>query len=519
MLRRYTASADNTIVSAYELNLETRATGANAGRSDILETFSIYGRESTSSQELSRILIKFPVNQISSDRTAGTVPASGSVSFYLKMYNAPTSKTTGRDFKIVVQPISQSWQEGDGLDLEGYKDLTYDNTGSNWVSASDTKAWSNVGGDYLEDRVEVQNFPNGLENLEINVTNIVEDWIKGTAGSKYANYGFGVRLSASYEGSSSAELVTEDSNVVLNTGGATKSYYTKRFFSRTTQYYCYKPVIEARWDSATRDDRGNFFFSSSRAPAADNLNTIYFYNIIRGRLVNLPGIGEGELCVSVFSGSSTNTGPSGSALTLVNASNVSKTSITGGYVSTGIYSCSFAMPSSSNSTLYDVWFAPDASVADATSTTEQYFTGAISPMSIDSGPSTKQGPYRLTITNLQPKYIKNDIVRLNVFIREKDWKPTIYTVANAKAETQSIISASYRVYRLLDGFDAIAYGTGSDNHTGLSYDISGNYFDLDMRLLEPGYAYGLKFAFYDERNLSWNEQPHSFKFRVEDYEY
>ena len=40
-----------------------------------------------------------------------------------------------------------------------------------------------------------------------------------------------------------------------------------------------------------------------------------------------------------------------------------------------------------------------------------------------------------------------------------------------------------------------------------------------MSLLESGYAYGLKFAFYDDRNASWQEQQEVFKFRVEDYEY
>ena len=122
MLRRYTASADNTIVSAYQLNLQTRGTGANTGRADILETFSIYGRQSTSSQELSRILVKFPVDKIKNDRTAGKVPASGSVNFYLKLYNAPSSKTVPRNYKLLVKAISRDWEEGDGLDLEGYKD-------------------------------------------------------------------------------------------------------------------------------------------------------------------------------------------------------------------------------------------------------------------------------------------------------------------------------------------------------------------------------------------------------------
>ena len=53
----------------------------------------------------------------------------------------------------------------------------------------------------------------------------------------------------------------------------------KRFFGRGSEYFFKRPVIEARWDDTVKDDRGNFYFSSSRAPAADNLNTIYFYNI------------------------------------------------------------------------------------------------------------------------------------------------------------------------------------------------------------------------------------------------
>jgi len=53
----------------------------------------------------------------------------------------------------------------------------------------------------------------------------------------------------------------------------------------------------------------------------------------------------------------------------------------------------------------------------------------------------------------------------------------------------------------------------------MSYDISGNYFDFDMSLLEPGYTYAFKFAFYENGIKSWLEQSDTFKFRVEDYEY
>ena len=42
MIRRYSASADNTIVNSFKPDLITRATGANCGLADVLEVYSIY---------------------------------------------------------------------------------------------------------------------------------------------------------------------------------------------------------------------------------------------------------------------------------------------------------------------------------------------------------------------------------------------------------------------------------------------------------------------------------------------
>ena len=56
-IKRYLASADNTITNAFKENLSTRGTDANMGAADSLEVFSIYGQASTSSVEKSRILV------------------------------------------------------------------------------------------------------------------------------------------------------------------------------------------------------------------------------------------------------------------------------------------------------------------------------------------------------------------------------------------------------------------------------------------------------------------------------
>ena len=168
--RRYKATADNTIANGYQENLATRATGSNMGLADVSEVYSIYGRESTTSSELSRILTTFDVASITSDRTAGIIPASGSVSFYLRLYNAETSNTVPKDFKLVVEAISRAWTEGDGLDLENYKDLGV----SNWISASQGVAWTTAGGDYHATPAFEQTFETGLEDLDLNISELIE---------------------------------------------------------------------------------------------------------------------------------------------------------------------------------------------------------------------------------------------------------------------------------------------------------------------------------------------------------
>ena len=520
-LRRYTGSADNTIVSAYQENLSTRGTGSNMGMADVLETFSIYGRQTPSSslalasQELARILIKFPVNEISSDRSAGTVPASGSVSFYLRFQNAPHSRTVPENYTLIVQAISRSWQEGVGLDLDNYKSTTKGNIGSNWMSASKTVAWTHAGGDYLtasdqwdtsgNPPVYTQDFSTGLEDLEIDITGLVEHWVAGDLG----NHGVGIMLSSSYEGYYKDPT---DGITTNNTGGAQKSYYTKRFFARGTQYFFKRPCIEARWKTAKLDDRGNFYYSSSLAPAADNLNTLFLYNYVRGELKNIPGIGTtGSIMVSLYSGSAKNTTPSGSRLILYDGTYA----ITGGWVETGVYSASIGMTSSVTPipTLYDVWWSGSHSKAG------QLFTGSISPQVLTAQVDTREPVYFINITNLKGKYKRNETARFNLFVRNKYWSPTVYTKASEDVSSTSIISASYRVVRVLDGQEAIAHGTGSDLQTRLSYDISGNYFDLDMKMLEAGYEYAFKFAFYEPELNSWIEQDKAFKFRVIENEY
>ena len=142
-----------------------------------------------------------------------------------------------------------------------------------------------------------------------------------------------------------------------------------------------------------------------------------------------------------------------------------------------------------------------------------YHTGSFKIKPIEASNYNPNSSYVTTIPNLKPIYSKQEDSRFRLFVREKDWSPTIYTKATKGIEGTTIRDAYYRIFRKTDDYEIIPYGTSSDNYTRLSYDTSGSYFDLDMNLLEAGYAYGMTFVY--SSSYGYVEQPEVFKFRVE----
>ena len=192
--------------------------------------------------------------------------------------------------------------------------------------------------------------------------------------------------------------------------------------------------------------------------------------------------------------------------------------VTGSYSSTGIYTASMALTAASTplETVYDVWFQGGDAVTDAAGASVQFHTGSITPTIIDSYETAPSDKYVTNITNLKSVYSPSETARFRVYIREKNWSPTLYNISSREIENYQIESGSYKVFRIIDELDVIPYGTGSDLHTAMSYDLSGNYFDLDLSMLEPDYMYGIKFTYYNNSIGGWSEQPEVFKFRIEE---
>lgn len=643
-IKRFFSNADNTITDAFKASLTTRGTGSNAGQSDILEVFSIFGQSSSGSLERSRALINFNVSKIKEARDAASIPASGSAKFFLRVFNAEHGQTLPRNCKLAVLPVSRSWDEGSGMDMEEYSDEDV----CNWVFASNTKVadvtdikfisttpsaydnryfsvqvlddnvtqdrynfwfdgsgggsapslpgdevevqidqapsntvsnfalrlkaavdgladvnlnasvleedtgdatgatvrltntvvgstsgsiipesvqsnstftmtkvqiggrtrWTNTGGDFHEvGYTSGKNLPHyavdldrGTEDVEINITALVEEWLvaESTVDPDRESYGVMIKLSGSFED-----------------GTLNRSYYTKKFFARGSEFFYKRPCIEARWDSSIRDDRANFYKSSSLATGPENLNTLYMYNYTRRGLSNIPALktdpngadqttGEALLKVRLYPELKKTAKPI--TLPIGGGVGVNNREWANGYLlETGIYSASLAYTGSATK-VYDVW---------SDQSDNQLFTGSAiyikthTPLPY----SNADEEYNASLSNLKPFYRTTDTPTLRVNFKNPGYHPNIYNVVTNKTETEVLYNVYYRVYRIVDEQDVVSFGSGSLPYTKMSYDSSGSFFKLDMSLFESGYMYGIEVA-TDEfgRNITNKDV---FKFRVE----
>lgn len=467
-IKRWVASKDNTITNSFKDNLVTRATGSNLGESDVVEIFSIYAQASDTSLEKSRAILQFPIDSIVTARNEKDIPQSGSVNFILKLSNATHPFTLPEKYTLLVNALSRSWDEGYGLN---YRDSGI----SNWISASSTEAWTTEGGDFYSSPQFSQYFDQGNEDLEIDITSLVEEWIVGDK----ENNGIIIRLSSSQE-------------------DGDRSYYTKKFFARGSEFFFKRPWIEARFDNGIRDNRKNFYSLNPLVPAGQSSNKLYLVNKYKGQLYDIPTVGSGEIYLRLYDNI---TNPLGTPITLSG----SETVVTGGWSSTGIYTASVAVETSLQQ-VYDVWFD--------SSDNPLVYGSAITVKNAATESVFSYDNYVVNIKNLKQTYKTTENAKFNLFIRPSNWNPNSYTSLTNNIENTVIENIFYKIYRVTDRLDVIPYGTGSTNHTRLSYDSEGNFFEMDMSLLEPGYSYSIKFAVKDEDNFYENRE--TFKFRVEE---
>lgn len=433
-------SKDNWITDAHpDGDVTTRATGSNHGRSPALNVFARKADINSASIELARSLVQFDLAPLSGLIFDEQRIPSSSVDYILKMYDMKHDDMVPTSYDLFVYPLSRSWDEGTGIDDDKHRDLGF----SNWLSASSTQGWTISGSDFLTTGYGSgsQHFDLGPEDLEMNITSMVNAWLTGGL----TNNGLVVKFGN-----------PEETN--------TNNYFKKIFHGRESKFVDRIPVVEARWAKVLKDNRDNF--------AYNNDNTLAMYHFVRGELTN-PG--------TVF-------------LRVVDhldalSQSFSQSFNTGQY-ETGILTASINISNTasfSGTVLYDIW---------ETSTGVTLLTGTLMPLVLTGSTVDPYDEFVVNVNNLKRVYHENEEARVVVNVRKRNFithKGSV-TSASLDLEKEFIEKMYYSITNNESGETVVPFGTGSSNaFTQLSYNSDGNYFDLYFNTFVPGITYRIKF--------------------------
>lgn len=454
MIYRMPAEKD-TFLTNYRVSNVAR-TGSNVGSSEMLYLFRVAPLSSSVGEttgSLARILTRFELAEFAA-LTASTAAPSTGVSYRLRMKHVKHAKTLPSSFDVEVFPVTKDWDEGRGVDVDAYADRGV----ANWDKAKSNVFWTAAGGDFTGSLRAVAHFDRGDEDLSVNVTHIVNAWLTGGL----PNFGFMIKMSSSIE-----------------TGNT--DHFIKMFHSRETGFVGRAPFLEASWDDSKRDDRNNFVY--------DYTGSLFLYNRVRGQLVDIQGVTSGPNCLT---------------LRVTDLSGTIKT-VSGSHTGiTGVYSASFAIATASysGSTFHDVWHLG----------TRAYMTGTFTPTDNFALEVSRVSTHFVSMPNLKNKYEGDEVVRLNLFVRDRDYNPSVVLTGSSGPTGKVATRAWYRIDNDRTDEVVVPFGTGSVETTRLSYDRDGNYFNFYMSSLPRGGVYRVVFLL----DLDGQQQlvDNDFKFKV-----
>ena len=201
----------------------------NFGRDQILEVKKFFYNNSFDHQ--TRALINFEgtdFTELSKSVANGTIT---NPKYYLRLYEAEGNAELSEEYKLAIQPLSQSWVEGTGkfgISPKNTNGCSWENR-SNPIGGTEL-VWSASGGSPVSSSTNpflsssVQSFSNESPDVNVEVTDMVNGWLKG----QYANNGMLIRFSGSQETDSS-------------------TFGQLKFFSRNT-HTIFSPRLEVQWD-------------------------------------------------------------------------------------------------------------------------------------------------------------------------------------------------------------------------------------------------------------------------------
>lgn len=467
-----------------------RKHSANTGRAGTIDIFKLCGFNysgSVSLTELSRGLIKFDTDSVRQLVSSGTISLTdSSFKVYIKLFDVYGGQTTPQNYKLILYPLSKSFDEGIGRDVSYYSDSdvcnfltsSYDSdTGlySTW-NASGSNAKGLLGssdidiiasgsiGSGVQNLFVTQSFIDGTENLFVDVTHI----ISATLTDQLPDCGFRISLFETYENNN-------------------KSYFVKRFATKDCVTNNLRPQLIVKYNNC-KNDTGEFVFDIS--------STKYLYNRTRSGLTNL------------FSGSTQLTGTncvlmrletehSGSTYTFFSTG--SQYTFNNSLVS-GTYVASINVPSTDTNVrrivqasgsfrVKEIWSTLDRSIGYFTSS-YQYFE---LPTSNTHDPTLRE--YKVAAYNCKSQYNSTEMHRIKIFCQQKDHshvprRQPIITPSDFPTEMYYSIRDT-KTNEVMIPFDK------QHKSTKLSNDVNEFYFDLFPGDLPSGGLYAIDVLLVD----------------------
>ena len=499
MYRVLSASKD-TYITDKIINNNFRATDANVGFAGTLDLFKLYEESSYLSgttritgsvYELSRILIKFDLDPLRALTASSLDISHSSFKCLLKLHDVYGGQTTPSNFKLIVFPLSRSFDEGIGRDVVSYKDVDAANFLTASTSGDTVVAWTHSGAnqqgflgfsdiDIISSGTlsgssstqninlwQAQTFTEGIEDLSIDVTQIVS----GTIAGLMPDHGFRISYSGSQE--------TDD-----------RTRFVKRFASRHASETRLRPKLIVKYDDSIEDNYESFFFNISGSLFLNNFHRGQPKNLLTGTDGRLYGIsGSNCFILRIVSGS-------------YSASITGSQHSIGSNFITGVYSASFlidefSVTGSLGREIRNAGSATFKSYWESLDGTLGFYTGSFVGHAVNRT-SFENVPPRLfiNITNLRKSYLPTDFTTLRVFVENIE-REIVAKKLPLETKSQIYTKMYYRVRDYEDDTVIVPFDT-STNSTKVSTDSKGMYFSFYMSSLSPGRTYIFDFLIKDQ---------------------
>lgn len=232
--------------SSNDASIYERSSSMNTGIDSMLELTKI---SSSAGIFTSRVLIKFPLEEISASCAAGKIIDP---SFYLNLYQTEVTETP-QDYSLIAFPVSQSWINGTGRALEPTQLNGIIRTGVSWTYRNK----QNESVQYIASR-DTQWTSQSLDvDSEMIYSNVTGGgtWYKNYYGTQsFSNESADIRMDVTAPIRYLLSESRENNGLILMRSGSQETnadkFGTLKFFSRETNTV-YQPRLEVVYDDSS----------------------------------------------------------------------------------------------------------------------------------------------------------------------------------------------------------------------------------------------------------------------------